>query len=45
MKGIQEFLQWMNDQNDVVQTVIALAAFALLIAFARTTSRWLGGKK
>lgn len=45
MKGVQEFLAWLNDQNDVVQTVTVVVAFALLIVCASTLSRWLGGKK
>lgn len=44
MKGVQEFLEWMNNQDNVVQTVVVLVSFALLILFARTASRWLGGK-
>lgn len=44
MQGVEEFLDWMNNQDDVVQTVVVLAAFAALIVFATTVSRWLGGK-
>lgn len=44
MKGVQEFIAWLSEQNDVVQVVVVGGGFLLLIVFARAASRWLVGK-
>jgi hypothetical protein len=45
MQGVLEFLQWFEVQNQILQWVVIVIAFAFLILVARTSSRWLGGKK